>query len=115
MRAARLEAVKTEMVRHLADPTISADRIAMRLGLSTRYIRRLLAGEGVSFSERMLELRLLHAYDLLSDPGRQWHTISSIAFELGFGDLSYFNRTFRRRFGGTPSDVRQSRRVSKPA
>jgi AraC-like DNA-binding protein len=115
MRAARLEAVKTEMARHLADPTLSADRIATRLGLSTRYIRRLLAGEGASFSERMLELRLQRAYGLLSDPARQWHTISSIAFELGFGDLSYFNRTFRRRFGGTPSDVRQSRAVSKPA
>jgi hypothetical protein len=25
----------------------------------------------------------------------------------GFGDLSYFNRVFRRAYGETPSDVRQ--------
>jgi AraC-like DNA-binding protein len=30
--------------------------------------------------------------------------------EVGFGDLSYFNRSFRRRFGMTPSDARQHAR-----
>ena len=32
--------------------------------------------------------------------------ISVIAFEAGFGDLSYFNRTFRRAYGVSPSDMR---------
>ncbi|MGY5808862.1 helix-turn-helix domain-containing protein [Rhizobium sp. LEGMi198b] len=30
--------------------------------------------------------------------------ISTIAFEAGFSDLSYFQRTFRRAFGNTPRD-----------
>ena len=30
-----------------------------------------------------------------------------IAYDVGFGDLSYFNRVFRRRYGATPSDIRQ--------
>jgi AraC-like DNA-binding protein len=34
------------------------------------------------------------------------HSITAIAFDAGFGDLSYFNRTFRRRYGATPSDIR---------
>jgi AraC-like DNA-binding protein len=34
--------------------------------------------------------------------------ISSLAFDAGFGDLSYFNRAFKRRYGATPSDVRRS-------
>ena len=32
--------------------------------------------------------------------------IGAIAFDAGFADLSHFNRSFRRRFGGTPSEVR---------
>jgi AraC-like DNA-binding protein len=32
--------------------------------------------------------------------------VSSIALDAGFGDISYFNRAFRRRYGATPSDVR---------
>ena len=32
--------------------------------------------------------------------------ISKIAFEVGFGDLSYFNRSFRRRFERTPREAR---------
>ena len=32
--------------------------------------------------------------------------ISSVAFDCGFGDVSYFNRAFRRRYGMAPSDVR---------
>jgi AraC-like DNA-binding protein len=32
------------------------------------------------------------------------------AFEVGFGNLSYFNRSFRRRYGVTPSDMRAAAR-----
>ncbi|WP_276519543.1 AraC family transcriptional regulator [Bradyrhizobium elkanii] len=42
----------------------------------------------------------------MADPRQSGSTIGSIAFEVGFGDLSYFNRTFRRQYGVTPSDIR---------
>ena len=45
---------------------------------------------------------------MLSDPRAGEMFISAIAYEAGFGDLSYFNRTFRRRFGASPSDVRKA-------
>ena len=36
--------------------------------------------------------------------------ISTVAFSLGFVDLSHFNRSFRRRYGCTPSEVRTAYR-----
>jgi AraC-like DNA-binding protein len=45
---------------------------------------------------------------MLADPHHQDRAISAIAFEVGFGNLSYFNRAFRLRFGMTPSDARHT-------
>jgi len=36
--------------------------------------------------------------------------IRMIAFEVGFGDLFYFNHVFRRRHDATPSDIRAAAR-----
>jgi AraC-like DNA-binding protein len=36
--------------------------------------------------------------------------ISAIALDAGFGNLSYFNASFRRRYGASPSDLRKGRR-----
>jgi AraC-like DNA-binding protein len=43
----------------------------------------------------------------LRNPQFSARSISLIAYDVGFGDLSYFNRVFRRRYGVTPSDIRQ--------
>jgi len=45
---------------------------------------------------------------VLADPRYADRTICDIALAAGFGDLSTFNREFRRRFGMTPSDVRRA-------
>ena len=49
---------------------------------------------------------------MLSDPRLAERTISAIAYDAGFGDLSHFNRAFHRRYGETPSDVRAGSRHS---
>jgi len=43
---------------------------------------------------------------MLTDPRFASRSITSVAFDAGFGDVSYFNRSFRRRFGATPSETR---------
>jgi AraC-like DNA-binding protein len=57
-----------------------------------------------------MERRLEKAAALLRDPHWRACKIADIAAESGFSDLSYFNRAFRRRFGGTPSDIREAAR-----
>jgi len=53
-----------------------------------------------------VEQRLARAYRMLSAARSSGLSIGAIASEAGFSNLSYFNRTFRRRYGGSPSDIR---------
>jgi AraC-like DNA-binding protein len=60
----------------------------------------------------VLEQRLLLAHRLLCGIRGRKEKISTIAYDAGFRDLSYFNRSFRRRFGMTPSEWRDVQPVS---
>lgn len=106
VRAARLRAIKADITAQLGDGRLSADAVALRHGITPRYMRMLFEAEDTSFSEFVLHQRLQRAYRMLTDPIHIGRPISTIAFECGFSDLSYFNRTFRRRFQVTPSALR---------
>jgi transcriptional regulator GlxA family with amidase domain len=67
--------------------------------------------EDRSFTDVVLEQRLLRAHWMLMDPVNAGQSISWIAFGAGFNDLSCFNGTFRRRYGATPFDVRKTARA----
>lgn len=105
-RVARLRAVKADIVAHLTRRDLSADMIATRHSISPRYLRTLFESEQTTFTDFVLEQRLVRAHRRLTDRRYAGHLISTIAYEAGFGDLSYFNQAFRRRYGATPSDVR---------
>ena len=66
----------------------------------------LFEGEDTTFSEFVLGERLAWTMRTLCDPASSSRSISTIALDAGFGDLSYFNRVFRRTYGETPSDAR---------
>lgn len=106
IRAARLRAVKDDIEAHLTDGDLTPVVVARRQRISDSYIRKLFESEGTSFSEFVLTRRLVRANRVLTDQGWADRTIASIAFECGFSDLSYFNRTFKRLYGAPPSDVR---------
>ena len=108
LRAARLQGIKRDIAARLleeADLTVAA--IAARHEVSPRYVHKLFERDGTTVTRFVLEQRLDHAYRRLRNPQLSACSISSIAYDVGFGDLSYFNRVFRRRYGATPSDIRQ--------
>ena len=106
IRAARLRAIKADIGRHLCDPGLSIDKIAAGHGISPRYIRKLFQEEQTTFSDFVLHLRLERSRKMLRSRECAASTIALVAHACGFGDLSYFNRTFRRSYGITPSDFR---------
>jgi AraC-like DNA-binding protein len=62
--------------------------------------------EGTTFSQFVIGQRLIRAHRMLTDPRFADRSITSVAFDAGFCDLSYFNRAFRKCYGGTPSEIR---------
>jgi len=106
VRAARMKMIRDDIARHLTEARLSVHTVAARHKVSPRCIQRLFDESGSTFTEYVMEQRLERAHRLLSDPKLSDRTLTSIAFAAGFNDLSYFNRTFRRRYHATPSDVR---------
>lgn len=110
LKAARLRAVLADVARRFDHPGLDIDSVGGRLGLSRRTVQRLLEETGKSFTEHLTEQRLQRAYEMLADPDLLHHRIVEIALAAGFGDVSHFNRLFRRRFGDAPSGIRANRR-----
>ncbi|MGH6735507.1 MAG: AraC family transcriptional regulator [Methyloceanibacter sp.] len=103
VRAARLNAVKSDFA---ANPGLSLRALAERQGVTPRYVQMLFESEGTTFTSYALDRRLEYARQMLAHPNFDAWSISAIAYACGFGDLSHFNRTFKRHFGATPSDMR---------
>jgi transcriptional regulator GlxA family with amidase domain len=110
LRAARLAAIKAHILDNLGRAGLSVASVAARHDVTPRYVHMLFEAEGVTFSRFVIAERVARAHRMLTDPRFVDQSIGKIAFEVGFSDLSHFNRTFRRHYGATPSDVRERAR-----
>jgi len=100
---ARLSRLKALVAQRLDDPGLGVSVLAEGLSVSTRSVQKLLAGQGTTVGAYLVEQRLQRAAELLrAQPDR----IADIALQVGFGDISYFCRAFRRRFGCTAGQWR---------
>lgn len=106
VRAARLAAMKADINGHLSSPNLSLSWLAGRHRVSERTIRDTFQADGTTFTDYVRKGRLARAYRLLRDWQHAGRHVADIAYECGFGDLSYFYRQFGREFGTTPSAVR---------
>ena len=100
---ARLNLMKADILNNLGNGNLTIEAIARANGLSARQAQRMFASAGTTFTDFVLDQRLLLARRLLRE--MRHRKVSDIAFAVGFNDLSYFNRSFKRRFGITPSDT----------
>ncbi len=98
-RADELRCWATALVdARLGDPGFSSSALAEGMDISARYLQRVFAEAGTTPARFLLARRLDAAAERLRCGGR-YSSITDIALECGFNDLSYFSRTFRRRFG----------------
>ena len=86
--AVRLAAIKADIVASLHDGKLSATTVASSNRVTVRYLHKLFHSEGITYSQFVLGERLARAYHNLRNPLHSQRTISTIAFDLGFNDVS---------------------------
>ncbi len=94
--------------RHVEDPELGADALALKFHCSQRYVHKLFSTTGRSVGEHVNGLRILVCTRNLLDHAHQRATVAEIAFNAGFRDISHFNRLFKRSTGLAPREFRRA-------
>lgn len=101
--AARRAAVLEHIAARFQDPDLTGASVALSLGISQRYLQRLLQDTGQSFTQHITERRLDRAFALLGAGVNR--RVSDIAFEVGFSDLTHFYRLLNRALATPPMGI----------
>jgi AraC-like DNA-binding protein len=102
-RALALRRVKLHVEQNLGDDALSLQSIADALGMSPRYMNKLFESERTSVMRWAWSQRLERARLALESGAR--HSITAVACSFGFKNTSHFSRSFRARFGCSPSSL----------
>lgn len=88
---------------------LTIGELAARLGAPEHRLRRLINDQlgHRNFAGFINGHRIEEAKRLFADPDHARKTVSSIAFDLGFGSLGPFNRAFREATGLSPTEWRR--------
>jgi AraC-like DNA-binding protein len=97
------------------DSDLTPGKVARANKISTRYLHSLFSQSGTTLLKWVWERRLRAARSDLLDPSQVQSRISEIAFRRGFNDSAHFSRSFRNRFGISPTELRQRAKQSIPA
>ncbi|MQW33620.1 rhizobactin biosynthesis transcriptional regulator RhrA [Sinorhizobium meliloti] len=90
----RMASIKMHVEQNLANGSFSITDVAEAERITPRAIQKFFSREDTTFSRYVLGRRLSLAKSLILAEGEAT-SISQIAYNVGFNDLSYFNRTFR--------------------
>jgi AraC-like DNA-binding protein len=105
-----VEQVKTYVDAHLGDPDLGPETLARAHYVSTRYLQKLFAREGVTVTEWVRLRRLEACRRDLCDPALAHEPISRIARRWALANPAHFSRLFRETYGCTPSGLRSRAR-----
>ena len=101
----------------ISDPSLcklAVTHVYDLVALTPRTVQLLFEETGTTFTAYARDERLNHAHQMLCDARYSRWSISAIGCRAGFGDLSHFNHVFRRRYGATPSEVREEAESLEP-
>ncbi|MBP1992981.1 response regulator transcription factor [Paenibacillus eucommiae] len=101
-----VDEIDAYIIESFSSEYISLSHLAKTFHLSTSYLSRLYHSEkGICLTERMKQLRLMRAKELLLVEGKK---IQDVALELGFYNAPYFTKFFKKNIGITPQEYKQN-------
>jgi AraC-like DNA-binding protein len=106
--ATLLPQLKAYVDQHLEDPRLGPEWIARRHYISTRYLHKLFARDGVTAAGWIRHRRLEACRRDLRDPTFAHKSISQVARRWALANPAHFSRIFREAYGCTPSEYRLS-------
>ncbi|MBT3149346.1 helix-turn-helix domain-containing protein [Streptomyces sp. CHD11] len=93
----------TQYIReHLADPDLSAARIAAAHDISVRHLYAVLSGLGMSLGDWIRTRRLAECRRELAGPNSRLRTIAAIGRRWGFVNATHFSKVFKQAYGLSP-------------
>lgn len=107
MRGAHLHRIQQTIETLLAEPDLRLARVAEAEGVSPRYLQKLFAAAGESFTHYVRLRRLERCRLDLISPRYADASISSICYRWGFNGSAHFSRAFRQQYGVSPREFRR--------
>ena len=99
-----LASIRKAIAETMRDGDPGLGRVAKQLAASPRTLQRRLKEYGLEFKKLADDTRRRFASNYLKD---RKHTLTEVAFLLGYSDVSAFNRAFKRWTGMTPLHYRR--------
>jgi len=104
MEKSFIDKVHNIVINNITNENFGVGKLASLIGLSTsQTLKKVRAITGKSVNQYIREIRLTEAAYLIKETDL---TIAEIAYKVGFGSQSYFNKVFRKYYGKTPGDYK---------
>jgi AraC-like DNA-binding protein len=98
-----IQQFRNEILKQLSSPNLNVDSLANKFAISRSSLNRKCKNElDKSPLQYITEMRMQHALTLLK---AKKHSVSEIAYGVGFESLAYFSKTFKKFYNYTPSSV----------
>ena len=108
LQAHQRNEIKRYVERHLSDPSLSIEHIALEHRVSKRYLHWLFRGEPMTLNEFIIFRRLERCRrELLNIKLAHLH-VSQIAYTWGFANVSHFSKRYRALFNESPTETRRN-------
>ncbi len=89
------------------DRKLTLEEVSKLVNMNKSYFSRLFKEQtGTNFKDYLLQVKMERANSMIRHTDKR---ISEIALELGYSDIFYFNRVYKKFIGNAPTEIRKQR------